>query len=111
MSYHLYSSVFELSGGKTLDFPWLNLFLELQLFCQMSFCSLMSLLDAPAFSLPRHNCSSSLYLRSELPAELISTCLVWVRRGGAVPPLQPLYDSLFDILCCSARSFTLRVGS
>jgi hypothetical protein len=35
-------------------------------------------LDAPAFSLPRHNSSSSLHLPSELPAQLLSARLVWV---------------------------------
>jgi hypothetical protein len=39
-------------------------------------------------SLPRHNSSSD--LPSELPAELLSTPLVWARRGGVVPPLQPV---------------------
>ncbi len=53
-------------------------------------------LDAPVFSLPRHNCSTQ--LPSKLPAELLSAHLVWVRRGGAVPPLQPLYDSPFTVL-------------
>jgi hypothetical protein len=39
-------------------------------------------------SLPRHN--SSTKLPSELPAKLLSAPLVWVCRGGLVPPLQPL---------------------
>jgi hypothetical protein len=42
MSYLLYSSVSELSRGKTLVFPQQSLFLELQLSCQMSFYSVMS---------------------------------------------------------------------
>ncbi len=62
-------------------------------------------LDAPAFSLPRHNCSSSLL--SELLAELISARLVWVRCGDTV---LPLYDSPFTVLSRGARSFTFRVG-
>jgi hypothetical protein len=48
-------------------------------------------LHAPAVSLPRHN--SSAQLPSELPADLLSTPLVWVHRGDVIPPLQPLYDS------------------
>jgi hypothetical protein len=37
-------------------------------------------------SLPRHNSSTD--LPSELPAELLSAPLVWVRQGGLVPPLS-----------------------
>ncbi len=43
-------------------------------------------LDVSAPSLPRHNSST------ELPAKLLSAPLVWVRWGGLVPPLQPLYE-------------------
>jgi hypothetical protein len=66
-------------------------------------------LDAPAFSLPRHNSSSS--LPSQLPAELLSARLVWVCRGGAVPPLQPLYDSPYAIIRRAGCSITLQVWS
>jgi hypothetical protein len=66
-------------------------------------------LHVSAPSLPRHN--SSTELPSELPAELLSTPLVWVRRGGQVPPLQPLYDSPYTVLCPAPCSFTIRVGS
>jgi hypothetical protein len=45
-------------------------------------------LDAPASSLPRHY--SSAQLPSKLPAELLSTPLIWVCGGGVVPPLQLL---------------------
>jgi hypothetical protein len=67
-------------------------------------------LDAPAFSLPRHNSSSSLHLPSELPAKLLSARLVWVRRGGAMLPLQPLYNCPFAVIRRGGYSFTLRVG-
>jgi hypothetical protein len=40
-------------------------------------------LNVSAPSLPRHN--SSTKLPSELPAELLSAPLIWVRRGGLVP--------------------------
>jgi hypothetical protein len=43
-------------------------------------------------------------------AELLSARLVWVRRGGAVPPLQPLYDGPYAVIRHGGRSFTLRVG-
>jgi hypothetical protein len=43
-------------------------------------------LQVPAVSLPRHN--SSAQLRDELPGDLLSAPLVWVCRGGVIPPLQ-----------------------
>jgi hypothetical protein len=63
----------------------------------------------PKEFLPRHN--SSTELPSELPADLLSAPLVWVHRGGLVPPLQLLYDSPYSVLRHSPRSFTIRVGS
>jgi hypothetical protein len=66
-------------------------------------------LHVSAPSLPRHN--SSTELPSELPAELLSSPLVWVCQGGLVPPLQPLYDDPYAVLRHSPRSFTIRVGS
>jgi hypothetical protein len=66
-------------------------------------------LHVSAPSLPRHH--SSTELPSELPAELLSTPLVWVRRGGLVPPLQLLYDGPYAVLRRGPRSFTIRVGS
>ncbi len=49
------------------------------------------------------------------PASCQSSCspppLVWVRRGGLVPPLQPLYDGPYTVLRCDPPSFTIRVGS
>jgi hypothetical protein len=62
-------------------------------------------LHVPAPSSPRHNSST------ELPSELLSAPLVWVRRGGLVPPLQPLYDGPYAVLRRGPRSFTIRVGS
>ncbi len=66
-------------------------------------------LHVSASSLPRH--SSSTELPSELPAELLSAPLVWVHRGGLVPPLQLLYDGPYAVLCRGPSSFTIRVGS
>jgi hypothetical protein len=43
-------------------------------------------------SLPRHNSST------ELPSELLFAPLVWVHRGGLVPPLQLLYDGPYAVL-------------
>jgi hypothetical protein len=62
-------------------------------------------LHVPATSLPRHN--SSTQLPSELPAELLSTPLVWVCWGGVLPPIQPLYDSPYAFLHCGPHSFTI----
>jgi hypothetical protein len=63
----------------------------------------------PAVSLPRHN--SSAQLPDELPGDLLSAPLVWVHRGGVIPPLQRLYDGPYTVLRCGSRSFTIRVGS
>ncbi len=46
--------------------------------------------------LSRHNSSND--LPSELPAELLSTPLVWVHWGSLVPPLQPLYNGPYVVL-------------
>jgi hypothetical protein len=62
-------------------------------------------LDAPAFSLPRHNLSRQLL--SELPADLLNARLVWVRRGSMVPPLHPLYDGPYAVLRQGPCTFTL----
>jgi hypothetical protein len=66
-------------------------------------------LHVSAPSLPRHN--SSTELPSELPTELLSVPLVWVSRGGLVPPLLPLYNGPYAVLRRGPRSFTIRVGS
>jgi hypothetical protein len=66
-------------------------------------------LHVPASSLPRHN--SSTQLPSKLPAELFSAPLVWVRRGGIIPPCQPLYDGPYAVLRRVPCSFTIRIGS
>jgi hypothetical protein len=66
-------------------------------------------LHVSAPSLPRHNSSTDLL--SELQAELLSTPLVWVHRGGLVLPLQPLYNEPYAVLRCGPHSLTIRVGS
>jgi hypothetical protein len=65
-------------------------------------------LHAPAVSLPRHN--SSAQLPDELPGDLLSAPLIWVHRGGVIPPLQPLYDGPYAVLRRGLRSFTIQVG-
>jgi hypothetical protein len=63
------------------------------------------ILDVPAVSLPRYY--SSAQLPSKLPAELLSAPLIWVCRGGVVPPLQPLYDGPYAVLRHGLHSFTI----
>jgi hypothetical protein len=46
---------------------------------------------------------------SELPAELLTNPLVWVCRGGVIPPLQPLYNGPYAVLRRGPCSFTIRV--
>jgi hypothetical protein len=98
----LYSSDSVHSRGKTLVFPRLRQFLVLQLCCQINLCKMKNFqwirslknfsktLYVPAISLPRHNSST------QLPAELLSTPLAWVRRGSVIPPLQLLYDGPYE---------------
>jgi hypothetical protein len=110
----------EHSQGKTLVFPGSsakavfgaqivlpNEFYELSVDTIVKIFSKTLLVSA--LSLPRHN--SSTELPSELPVELLSTPFVWGRRGGLVPPLQPLYDSPYAVLHCGPPFFTIRVGS
>jgi hypothetical protein len=66
-------------------------------------------LHVPAVSLPRHN--SSAQLPDELPGDLLSAPFVLVRRGGVIPPLQPLYDGPYAVLRRGPCSFTIKVGS
>ncbi len=44
------------------------------------------------------------------PAHLASACFVYVRRGGGVPPLAPLYWGPYEVLAKHAKTFWLRVG-
>ncbi len=120
-SYPLCSSDSEHSRGKTLVFPRLRQYSVHILFCQTNFCKMTNFQLTPlskkfsktlrvsAPSLPRHNSSTN--LPNELPAELLSAPLVWVRQGRLVPPLQPLYDGPYAVLRHGPCSFTIRVGS
>jgi hypothetical protein len=62
-------------------------------------------LDAPAFSLPRHNFSAQLL--AELPDKLLRAPFIWLRCGSIVPPLNHPYA----VLRHGPRSFTIRVRS
>jgi hypothetical protein len=82
----------------------------------MNFCKMMNFQLTPLSKIFPKPCMSAPSLSShnsstDLPAELLSAPLVWVRRGCLVPPLQPLYDGPYAVLCSGPRSFTIRVGS
>jgi hypothetical protein len=65
-------------------------------------------LDAPSFSLPRHN--SSIQLPAELPDKLLRAPFVWLHRNVVVPPLHHPYDSPYAVVRRGPHSFTIRVG-
>ncbi len=58
----------------------------------------------------RHNTAADKELPEDLPQELWAADLVWVRRGGHVPPLAPLYDGPYTVLQRSLRHFRLQMG-
>jgi hypothetical protein len=43
-------------------------------------------------------------------AALLSAAFVYVRKGGAVPPLSPLYSSPYKVLASGPKVFRLQVG-
>jgi hypothetical protein len=44
------------------------------------------------------------------PAHLSQARFVYVRKGGRVPPLAPLYAGPHKVIHKSAKTFTIRVG-
>jgi hypothetical protein len=44
------------------------------------------------------------------PAALLSASFVYVRKGGTVPPLSPLYSGLYNVLASGPKVFRLQVG-
>jgi len=46
----------------------------------------------------------------QLPDDLARAPTVFVRRDGHVPPLQPLYDGPYTVICRSLHHFTLCIG-
>ena len=45
-----------------------------------------------------------------LPDDLARAAMVFVRRDGHVPPLQPLYDGPYAVIGRSLHHFMLRIG-
>ncbi len=43
-------------------------------------------------------------------AALLSAAFVYVRKGGAVPPLSPLYSGPYKVLALGPKVFRLQVG-
>ncbi len=48
--------------------------------------------------------------RPQLSDDLARAPTVFVRRDSHVPPLQPLYDGPYAVICRSLHQFTLRIG-
>ena len=59
----------------------------------------------------RHNTAAAHVHPTELPAALLDTSHVLVCWNGHVPPLAPLYDGPYTILCQAAQYFTIQMGA
>jgi hypothetical protein len=46
----------------------------------------------------------------KLPAAFLSAAFVYVRKGGTVPPLSPLYSGPSKVLSSGPKVFRLQVG-
>ncbi len=49
-------------------------------------------------------------MAAKLPAALLQASHVYVRRGGALPPLAPLYVGPYEVLERADKHFRLAVG-
>jgi hypothetical protein len=88
--------------GQFLDSPEIppKLFLE-----QFS-----KALSAAEHATTRHNTAAARQPPPRLPDDLARATMVFVRRDGHVPPLQPLYDGPYAVIRRSLHHFTLRIG-
>ena len=59
----------------------------------------------------RHNLSEKSVAPFELPADLLQSDFVFVRKDGHVPALAPLYDGPYRVLARSREAFKLQLGS
>jgi hypothetical protein len=67
-------------------------------------------LSAAEHTATRHNTAAARQPPPRLPNDLARATMVFVRRDGHVPPLQPLYDSPYGVIRRSLHHFTLRIG-
>jgi hypothetical protein len=49
-------------------------------------------------------------MAAKLPAALLSAAFVYIRKGGTVPPLSPLYSGPYKVLASGPKVFRLQVG-
>jgi len=59
----------------------------------------------------RHNTPTNEELPEQIPSDLSSCSMVFVRKDGYVPPLVPLYAGPYKVLSRTRRTFRLQVGS
>ena len=58
----------------------------------------------------RHNTAAACQPPPQLPDDLARASMVFVRRDGHVPPLQPLYDGPYAVVRRSHHNFTLCIS-
>ncbi|OBQ32716.1 MAG: hypothetical protein AN484_27720, partial [Aphanizomenon flos-aquae WA102] len=88
--------------GSPIVLP--NQFLPGQDITSEQFISKMhNILDTKIVPLPSFHTGRERVLPASLPDELVRSPLVWVRRDGHVPPLQPLYDGPYRVVARGAR--------
>jgi hypothetical protein len=49
-------------------------------------------------------------MAAKLAAALLSAVFVYIRKGGTVPPLSPLYSGPYKVLASGPKVFRLQVG-
>ena len=59
----------------------------------------------------RHNTAAARIHPTELPADLLDSTHLLVRRDGLVLPLAPLYNGPYAVLCRANQHFTIQMGS
>ncbi len=67
-------------------------------------------LSAAEHTATRHNTAATRQPLPRLPDDLARAPMVFVRRDGHVPPLQPLYHGPNAVIRRSLHHFTLRIG-
>ncbi len=67
-------------------------------------------MSAAEHATTRHNTAAARQPPPQLPDARARATMVFVRRDGHVPPLQPLYDGPYAVIRRSLHHFTLRIG-